>query len=322
MPATNSVGSPYASFSFIANDGWTNSAPGVITVSIVGHPYTFTQPAAPVGPTNALLNGMAVPNGFATRASFSGARLRPSGRHPARRRVQRSGRRACEHATGRACARQDFLFSAGRQQCSRHDLRLTPFAHDGQPIGRVGAERLWEDECPGQPERRFSHLSGFYTTYALLTSGTVCAWGWNQTNLPVGLSDVVAISGTLALKRDGSVQDWGYGKPPVPDGLNNIIAICGESLHRLALRSDGTVLAWGYNNYGQTNVPVGLKDVVAIASANYHSLALKADGSVISWGYSNNGETNVPAGLSNVVAIACGSSRSLAATWVPWWRGQ
>ena len=82
---------------------------------------------------------------------------------------------------------------------------------------------------------------------------------------------------SLALKSDGTVVAWGdndYGQTNVPPGLTNVVAIAGGDAHSLALKSDGTVVAWGYNNYGQTNVPPGLKNVVAIAGGGDHSLAL------------------------------------------------
>src|SRR5438128_2215120 len=79
---------------------------------------------------------------------------------------------------------------------------------------------------------------------------------------------VVAISGggspSLALNSDGTVVAWGNSQTNVPAGLTNIIAIaCGS--HSLALRADGTVVAWGDNSSGQANVPAGLTNVVAIA---------------------------------------------------------
>src|SRR5512140_3525956 len=70
--------------------------------------------------------------------------------------------------------------------------------------------------------------------------GTVVAWGDNragQTNVPPGLSDVIAVSGgvfhSLALKNNGTVVAWGCspfqygidaGQCMIPPGLNNVIA--------------------------------------------------------------------------------------------------
>src|SRR5208282_246292 len=150
----------------------------------------------------------------------------------------------------------------------------------------------------------------------------VWAWGYNgdgETNMPPGLSDVVAISGgrnhSLALNSDGTVVAWGYdgfGETNVPAGLNNVVAIDGGDYHNLALTSSGTVAAWGRNDEGETRVPVGLNNVVAIAAGGYHNLALRSDGTVVAWGFDDYGETNVPTGLNKVVAIAAGGYHNLA----------
>ena len=150
----------------------------------------------------------------------------------------------------------------------------------------------------------------------------VVAWGDNrygQTNMPVGLSNVVAVAGgwyhSLALKSDGTVAGWGYngnGQTNVPVGLSNVVAVAAGGNHSLALKSDGTVNSWGYNNYGQTSVPVDLTNAVAVAGGENHSLALMSDGTVAAWGDISSGQTIVPVGLSNVVAVAAGGSHSLA----------
>ena len=150
---------------------------------------------------------------------------------------------------------------------------------------------------------------------------TVVAWGDNfygQTNLPGGLSNVVAVAGggshSLALRSDGKVVAWGYnqyGQTNVPPMLDNVVAVAGGTSHSLALRNDGTVVAWGQNTSGQTNVPAGLGGVVAVAAGGSHSLALQSDGTVVAWGNNYYGQS-MPAGLGGVVAIAAGGSHSLA----------
>ena len=161
-------------------------------------------------------------------------------------------------------------------------------------------------------------LLGTFSAEAGSQPGAVVAWGRNdsgQTNVPPGLSNVVAIAGggahSLALQNNGTVVAWGnndFGQTNVPPGLSNVVAIAGGSYHSLALQNNGTVVAWGDNGFGQTNVPLGLSNVVAIAGGSYHSLALQNNGTVVVWGE----QTNVPPGLSNVVAIAGGNGYSLA----------
>ena len=158
---------------------------------------------------------------------------------------------------------------------------------------------------------------------AALTIGfVVVAWGNNtygQTNVPAGLSNVVAIAAgayhCLAAKSDGTVVAWGNnasGQTNVPAGLSNVVAVAAGDSHSLALKSDGTIVPWGNNAYGQTNAPSGLNDVVAIAAGANHSLAIKNDGTVMAWGSNNHGQTNVPAWLGNAVAVAGGVYHSLA----------
>jgi len=150
----------------------------------------------------------------------------------------------------------------------------------------------------------------------------VVAWGANfsgQTNVPAGLSNVVAVAAgrefNMALKNNGTIVAWGYneqGQTSFPASLTNVVAIAGGGYHGLALTAEGKVLVWGDNQFGQTNMPTGLTNVMAIAGGMDHSLALKSDGTVVAWGDDSYGQSTVPAGLSNVVIIAGGTGHSLA----------
>lgn len=95
--------------------------------------------------------------------------------------------------------------------------------------------------------------------YPRITSaaGEVVVWGDNfdgQTNVPAGLTNVVAIAAggrhCVALKEDGSVVTWGWwtthgGALAAPQGLTNVVAIAAGSWNSLALTTDGQVAAWG-----------------------------------------------------------------------------
>jgi alpha-tubulin suppressor-like RCC1 family protein len=91
-----------------------------------------------------------------------------------------------------------------------------------------------------------------------------------MTPVPVsGLTNVTAMAGgglhSLALLSDGTVMAWGYNgygqlgdgtfdtrTAPVPvSGLVDVTALAGGDFHNLALLLDGTLMAWGYNNSGQ-----------------------------------------------------------------------
>jgi hypothetical protein len=134
------------------------------------------------------------------------------------------------------------------------------------------------------------------------------------TNLPAGLSNVVAIAAgnnfSLALRSDGTVAAWGtssFGLTNVPAGATNIIAIAAGYQHALALRSDRTVITWGDGlSYSLTNIPPNATNVIAITAGYYYSLALRADGSYIGWGYDNAGNLSTYTGMTNMVSLRGG----------------
>ena len=154
-------------------------------------------------------------------------------------------------------------------------------------------------------------------------SASIISWGDNnygQATVPVGLSDVTAISAggqhTVILKRNGTVVAWGgngAGQATVPEGLSDVIAISAGDSHTVILKRNGTVVAWGYNDVGQSTVPQGLSDVIAISAARgYHTVILKRNGTVVAWGYNQYGQTTVPQGLSDVIAVSAGGFHTVA----------
>jgi len=165
---------------------------------------------------------------------------------------------------------------------------------------------------------------------ALHSNGTVVAWGANQygqTNVPAGLTNVIAIAAggrhSVAVRRNGTLTNWGdttLGQiTNTPAYLTNLVDVKAGLWHTLALRADGTVAVWG-DLFNRTNaVPAGLADVRAISAGPRHCLALRCDGTVVAWGFTltnnllnNYLPTNVPASLSNVVAISAGMEHNQA----------
>ena len=208
--------------------------------------------------------------------------------------------------------------------------------------------------------------------YGQLGDGSV--GGFRDTPVAVsGLSAVTAIAAgathSLALLSNGTVMAWGdneYGElgnattkesdlPVAVHGLSGVKAISAGGGHSLALLSNGTVMAWGDNEYGElgdastknSDVPVavhGLSGVTAIAAGSAYSVALLGQATtVMAWGEDNSdqlGDTalkepkeeeelpeysDVPvavSGLSGVSAISAGANHCLAllsgATVVAW----
>jgi alpha-tubulin suppressor-like RCC1 family protein len=165
--------------------------------------------------------------------------------------------------------------------------------------------------------------AGSYHSLALLSNGTVMAWGNN-------------IFGEL-----GNGTTTKSNVPVAVSGLSGVTAISAGSWHSLALLSNGTVMAWGYNGNGQlgngtgtdSHVPVavsGLGGVTAISAGERHSLALLSNATVMAWGFNQygqlgNGTTTsslVPvavSGLKGVTAISGGLYHSLAVRAEPPW---
>jgi hypothetical protein len=172
-----------------------------------------------------------------------------------------------------------------------------------------------------------------------------------------GLSGVSAIAAggehSLALLSNGTVMAWGenesgqlgtgnFNESDVPvavKGLSGVVAIAAGGAFSLALLKSGTVMAWGENEFGQlgnggvktSDAPVavkGLSGVSAISAGADHSLALLKSGTVMAWGDDEFGQlgeeggeegqplfSDVPVavhGLSAVSAIAAGGAFSLA----------
>ncbi|HWJ49538.1 MAG TPA: IPT/TIG domain-containing protein, partial [Solirubrobacteraceae bacterium] len=214
--------------------------------------------------------------------------------------------------------------------------------------------------------------AGANHSLALLTNGTVMAWGGDESGqlgigairegeeVPTavkGLTGVQAVSAgashSLALLTNGTVMAWGDDEsgqlgtgnlksstvPVAVKGLTGVTAIAAGANFSLALLSNGTVMAWGSDEYGQlangsigeeqelSDVPVQvgtLTGVTAIAAGAEHGLALMGDHTVMAWGGDSYGEIGdgvvqprqetpvAVSGLSGVTAISAGTGDSVA----------
>ncbi|HEY4452088.1 MAG TPA: IPT/TIG domain-containing protein [Solirubrobacteraceae bacterium] len=150
---------------------------------------------------------------------------------------------------------------------------------------------------------------------ALLSGGTVQAWGSNQ-------------FGQLANSGAEEASDL-----PVPAGaLASVASLAAGSNHALALLSTGTVMAWGEDSSGQLGngtfklrqeAPTevgGLSGVSSISAGGADSAALLSGGAVVTWGLDNWGQLGhgaagspsaVPLGVEGVRKVAAISAGGL-----------
>jgi alpha-tubulin suppressor-like RCC1 family protein len=140
-------------------------------------------------------------------------------------------------------------------------------------------------------------------TLALLSNGTVMAWG---DNVAGELGDGTSSGPDLCANSDPC------STAPVPvSDLKNVVSIAAGQMSSMALLSNGTVMVWGDDRTGQlgsgnlagpqlcsdeyacafTPVAVsGLHGVKAIAAGDEFDLALLSDGTVMAWGTNFYGE--------------------------------
>lgn len=152
----------------------------------------------------------------------------------------------------------------------------------------------------------------------LHANGTVTVpYGWRKsvTNIPPGLSNVVAIDSTwyavMALTRSGNVVSWGehsqpgsYLVAPGPLYTNNIAKIACGYYALYSIDSNGVLRCWGTTNqYGELNVPATLTNCTSVAGGACTTLAIDNHGRAYAWGYNGTGQTNLPSGLTNVTFV-------------------
>jgi len=171
------------------------------------------------------------------------------------------------------------------------------------PAPRAGADPAADGEL-----KVIAVEAGHYHTLALLSNGTVMAWGDNMVGQ---LGEGTAPSGIML-----DNTPYHYAVPVqervggVVQPLTDVIAIAGGAQYSLALKRDGTVWSWGFNYSGELGrTPEGnpytstaaeripeLSDIVQIAAADTHALALTSAGEVWAWGDNQIGQAGIGSG--------------------------
>jgi alpha-tubulin suppressor-like RCC1 family protein len=191
-----------------------------------------------------------------------------------------------------------------------------------------------EGQCPSGPylDEVTAISAGGAHSLALLSNGTVVAWGENESGQ---LGDGTH-TGPASCERKGRVETERIetrpcsATPVAVSGLDEVTAISAGGAHSLALFSNGTVVAWGNNGKGQLGdgttensdaaiAVSGLHEVTAISAGGAHSLALLRNGTVMAWGDNESGQLgdgttknrHVPiavSGLTGVTGISAATS--------------
>jgi alpha-tubulin suppressor-like RCC1 family protein len=179
----------------------------------------------------------------------------------------------------------------------------TVMAWGNNETGELGDGTTANKDTPvpvsGLSERALAISAGRVTSYALLKSGKVMAWG----------------AGSVGQLGDGKI---GNSAVPVEvSGLTGVTAISSTEETGLARLENGTLMSWGDGTIGQlgdgtstnTDVPASvcavgakspcseaskqLKEVSAISGGgarSLHALALLENGSVVAWGENSYGQ--------------------------------
>ena len=120
--------------------------------------------------------------------------------------------------------------------------------------------------------------AGGLLTMILKNTGTTVGFG-NLAFGSVGSAMAVApgYEHNMALLSNGTVVAWGNAtwlQTSVPSSLNGVAAVSGNHYHCLALRTNGVVVGWGRNDQNQGRPPGWLTNALAVSTGELHSLAI------------------------------------------------
>lgn len=141
--------------------------------------------------------------------------------------------------------------------------------------------------------------AGFVSSYALLSDGTVRAWGDNTY---------------------GQIGDGTFVQRPAPvivSGLSGVASLAadGRGGHACAVKTNGSVSCWGYNSSGQlgnggttnTNVPVSVAGGYLfrqVSTGSSQTCGVTTDGAVSCWGANSYGQLGNGTKTASLTPIA------------------
>jgi alpha-tubulin suppressor-like RCC1 family protein len=151
-----------------------------------------------------------------------------------------------------------------------------------------------------------SVATGIYHTCALLVSGSIQCWGYNN-------------YGEL-----GNNSTINSSIPVTVSGITSATAIAVGNYHSCALLSNGSIQCWGWNNFGvlgnnstlSSSLPVtvsGITTATAIALGDNHSCALLSSGSIQCWGVNGSGQLGNNSNIMSKVPVTVSGITSATA---------
>ncbi|OJT19907.1 hypothetical protein BO221_32385 [Archangium sp. Cb G35] len=197
------------------------------------------------------------------------------------------------------------LFPDGRVKCwganSRGELGLEDVGNRGDGPNEMGGFLPFVSLGTGQKVKTLA--LGLSSTCALLESGAVKCWGFNEDG-QLGLGD--------RQNRGDNPGEMGDALPPVNLGSGwTARALAAGDLHTCAILGEGYVKCWGSNSFGQLGINdtrdrgdgpgemgnelrmVNLgsgRTARALAAGDLHTCAILDDGTVKCWGANGTGQ--------------------------------
>jgi alpha-tubulin suppressor-like RCC1 family protein len=181
---------------------------------------------------------------------------------------------------------------------------------------------------------------GDYHALALLSDGTIKAWGNNSFGnqlgdgsstdrySPVnvsGINNAIAISTQyrtcLALLSDGTVKQWGTNLGNIPiivSNLSNVISISINGL-ALAVLSNGTVVSWSTPTSTKTTIS-GINNAISVSAGTDHYLVLLSNGTVMAWGRNNEGQLGNGTFVNNTTPTLISGLTNVSKIFAKWYQ--
>jgi len=165
--------------------------------------------------------------------------------------------------------------------------------------GSAGSTYLVPKKVLGLPSKTIVQIqAGIYNVYALMSDGTIYAWGTNN-------------GGQLGI---GQGPEYSYTPVQVStsSGLTNAAVLAMVYIHACAIDTKGDIYCWGAGSNGElgngatapkytpTLVPGLSKKPIAVDVGIQHTCGLLADGTSWCWGYNSGGRLAVGSGTNPI----------------------